>query len=135
MLVRVCRALGQAECGRLRRFRVKAIDSAKTQARRILRVEWAKGVQMPKSASSFVARLVIVGCSLAALACPRLVQAQAAEGARVQHEVFDDDLLTGDLERPFGARVFTGHLPPARTRLIRPRANFLPELYRSVEHL
>jgi hypothetical protein len=114
---------------------VKAIDCAKTQARRGLRVEWGKGVQMGKSTSVFVARLSLVGCSLAALACPRFSQAQTADRDRVQYEVFDDDLLNGDLESPFGGSVFAEHLPPARTRLIRPRADFLPELYQSVEHL
>lgn len=52
-----------------------------------------------------------------------------------QRVVFDDDLLNADLGAPFGARVFGTHLPPARTQLIRPRTNFVPELYKSVEHL
>lgn len=90
---------------------------------------------MRKFVSVFAARLVLFGASLAALASPRLCQAQAAHGDRVQNEVFDDDLLTADLGTPFGARVFGSHLPPARTQLIRPRTNFLPELYKSVEHL
>ena len=85
--------------------------------------------------TSFSVRLVLFGTSLAVLAWPRLGQAQAAHGERVQHEVFDDDLLSADLATPSGAVVFSGHLPPARTRLIRPRASFLPELYESVEHL
>ena len=90
---------------------------------------------MRKFASVFAARLVLFGSALAALASPRLGQAQAAHGDRIQNEVFDDDLLTADLGTPSGARVFGGHLPPARTQLIRPRTNFLPELYKSVEHL
>ena len=90
---------------------------------------------MQKTASVFAVRLLFIGSSLAALVCPRLGHAQAAHGERVQNEVFDDDLLTGDLGTPFGGRVFAAHLPPARTQLIRPRTNFLPELYQSVEHL
>ena len=81
------------------------------------------------------ARLLFFGTSLAVLASPRLGYAQPAHGDRVQHEVFDDDLLTGDLATLSGARVFSGHLPPARTQLIRPRTSFVPELYKSVEHL
>ena len=90
---------------------------------------------MRKFAPVFAARLVSFGSLLAAFASPRLCQAQAAHGDRVQNEVFDDDLLTADLGSPFGGRVFGSHLPPARTQLIRPRTNFLPELYKSVEHL
>ena len=90
---------------------------------------------MRKSASVFIARLLVLGSSLAALTSPRLGQAQAAHGDRVQNEVFDDDLLTADLGTPFGARVFAGRLPPARTQLIRPRTSFVPELYKSIEHL
>jgi len=90
---------------------------------------------MRKSASVFVTRLVLFGSSLATLASVRLSHAQAAHGDRVQHEVFDDDLLNADLGTPFGAQVFAGHLPPVRVQLIRPRPNFLPELYQSIEHL
>ncbi len=93
---------------------------------------------MRKSASFivFAARLLLLGSSpLAALAGPRVAHAQAAHTDRVQNEVFDDDLLTADLGAPFGAQVFPSHLPPARTLLIRPRTSFLPELYKSVEHL
>jgi hypothetical protein len=81
------------------------------------------------------ARLLLFGTSLAVLASPRLGHAQVVQGERVQHEVFDDDLLNADLGTPFGTSVFPGHVPPARTQLIRPRTNFLPELYKSIEHL
>jgi len=84
---------------------------------------------------SLSVRLLLVGSSLAMLASARVAAAQAAHVDRVQAEVFDDDLLNADLGAPFGARVFSGHLPPARTQLIRPRTNFVPELYESVEHL
>jgi hypothetical protein len=90
---------------------------------------------MQKSASVFIVRLVFFGCSLTMLACPRLSQAQAAQGDEVQHEVFDDDLLNADLGTPYGEWTFAGHLPSARTRLLRPRMTFVPELYQSVEHL
>lgn len=81
------------------------------------------------------ARWVLFGSSLAALASTRVAQAQSAHSDRIQNVVFDDDLLNGDLGAPFGDPVFSSHLPPARTQLIRPRTNFLPELYKSVEHL
>jgi hypothetical protein len=90
---------------------------------------------MRKSASVFIARSLVVGWSLAALTSPRLGQAQAAHGDKIQHEVFDDDLLTADLGSPHGGQVFAGRLPPARTQLIRPRTSFVPELYKSIEHL
>ena len=80
-------------------------------------------------------RLLLLGSSLLAFAAPRSAHAQAAHGDKIQNEVFDDDLLTADLGGPSGARVFPVHLPPPRTQLIRPRTNFLPELYKSVEHL
>ena len=89
---------------------------------------------MRKSAS-FSARSLFFCSWLAALAAPRLAHAQAAHADRVQNEVFEDDLLNADLGAPFGARVFPPHLPPARTLLIRARANFIPELYKSIEHL
>ncbi|MEI9954602.1 MAG: hypothetical protein WDO74_37940 [Pseudomonadota bacterium] len=90
---------------------------------------------MRKSTSFRATRWLLFGSLLTTLAATRVVHAQAARADRVQNEVFDDDLLTGDLGAPFGARVFPSHLPPARTQLIRPRTNFLPELYKSVEHL
>jgi hypothetical protein len=90
---------------------------------------------MRKSATVFIARLLFLGSLLPALACPRLVQAQPAAKDRIQNEVFDDDLLNADLGTPDGSPIFAGHLPSARTRLLRPRTNFLPELYQSVEHL
>ena len=129
MLVGVCRAAGQANGANVPRF-------AETQAGRVVRVEWAKGIQMRKAATFkvFAARLVLFGTCLAVLASPRLGHAQVAHGERVQHEVFDDDLLNADLGTPFGGYVPAGHLPPARTQLIRPRTNFLPELYKSIEH-
>jgi hypothetical protein len=49
--------------------------------------------------------------------------------------VFDDDLLAGDLATPFGNLVFAGHIRPAHVMLIRPRTSFVPELYKSVEHI
>ncbi|HYP75108.1 MAG TPA: hypothetical protein VER12_04100 [Polyangiaceae bacterium] len=83
----------------------------------------------------FVARLLFLASALAALGWTSIAHAQGAGGDRVQNEVFDDDLLQADLGAPFGARVFPSHLPPPRTLLIRPRTNFLPELYQSVEQL
>ncbi|HEY0469523.1 MAG TPA: hypothetical protein VGC79_35280 [Polyangiaceae bacterium] len=91
---------------------------------------------MRKSASLTVlaARWLLIGSSLAALSATRVAHAQPARD-RIQNVVFDDDLLNGDLSAPFGTPVFPSHLPPARIQLIRPRTNFLPELYKSVEHL
>jgi len=94
----------------------------------------AKGVQMRKSAS-FALRWVLVGSSLAAFSTTQVARAEPTHGDRNQNVVFDDDLLNGDFGAPFGAQVFPGHLPPARVQLIRPRTNFLPELYKSIEHL
>ena len=85
--------------------------------------------------ASISARSLFLWSSLAALASPRLAHAQAVRADRVQNEVFEDDLLNADLGTPFGAHVFPPHLPPARTLLIRPRTNFIPELYKSIEHL
>jgi len=88
-----------------------------------------------RKTASISQRLLFFGSSLAALITPCLAQAQAAHAERVQNEVFEDDLLNADLGTPFGAHVFPPHLPPARTLLIRPRTNFIPELYKSIEHL
>lgn len=88
-----------------------------------------------RKSTSFTARCALLGASIAALGATRVAHAQTSHGDREQHVIFDDDLLNGDLAAPFGARVFPAHLPPARVQLIRPRANFLPELYKSVEHL
>jgi hypothetical protein len=82
------------------------------------------------------ARWLLFCSSLAGtLASSRVAQAQTAQADRIQNVIFDDDLLHGDLGAPFGGPVFPSHLPPARTQLIRPRTNFLPELYKSVEHI
>jgi hypothetical protein len=93
-------------------------------------------MRKPTSFTMIAARCVLFGSSLAAaLTSTAVAQAQAAHTDRVQDVVFDDDLLNGDLGAPFGVQVFPSHLPPARTQLIHPRTNFLPELYESVEHL
>jgi hypothetical protein len=54
---------------------------------------------------------------------------------RDQHVVFDDDLLNADLTTPFGEPVFSRQLQPIRVLLIAPRTSFVPELYKSVEHI
>jgi hypothetical protein len=72
---------------------------------------------------------------VAALAAPATVHAQVTPDDQNQHYEFIDELLNVDLGRPFGDPLFSGHLPPARTLLIRPRTNFIPELYKSVEHI
>lgn len=84
---------------------------------------------------SLAARFLLVGASIVALGSARVARAQPAQGEKVQKVVFDDDLLNADLGGPFGTSVFPPHMPPARTLLIRPRTDFLPELYKSVEHL
>jgi hypothetical protein len=83
----------------------------------------------------FAAGWVVFGSSLAQLTWTRVAHAEAAHDDRIQNVVFDDDLLNSDLKAPWGDPVFPSHPPPARTQLIRPRTNFLPELYKSVEHL
>jgi hypothetical protein len=62
-------------------------------------------------------------------------RAAPARENRDQNLVFDDDLLSADLSTPFGDPVFSGHLRPGRVMLIRPRTSFVPELYKSVEHI
>jgi len=81
------------------------------------------------------ARWLLTVTSLAAVASPRLARAQSALLNRDQNVVFDDDLLNADVATPSGERVFSSHLPPARVQLIRPRTNFLPELYKSIEYI
>ncbi|HEX2669395.1 MAG TPA: hypothetical protein VHM25_00920 [Polyangiaceae bacterium] len=79
-------------------------------------------------------RWLFIGAALAALASTRTAGAQNVHQDRVQHEVFDDDLLNADLGAPFGVQVF----PRVRGRhvlLIRPRTSFVPELYKSIEHI
>ncbi len=44
-------------------------------------------------------------------------------------------MLDANLSTPFGDPPFAGHLPPARTLLIRPRTNFVAELYKSIEQI
>jgi len=94
-----------------------------------------------------VCRALLICAPLVALLHPGQSHAQPAPrtqgthrdtpaGAeRVQQVNFDDDLLNADLGTPYGAQVFGAHLPPVHTLLIRPRTHFLPELYKSVEHL
>ena len=62
--------------------------------------------------------------------------ARAARAARADQFVeFSDELLDADLPAPFGDPLFTGHRLRPRTLLIRPRTNFVPELYKSVEQI
>lgn len=49
--------------------------------------------------------------------------------------IFDDDLLDVALSTPFGDPLFAGHLPPARTLLIRPRTNFVAERYKAIAQI
>jgi len=73
--------------------------------------------------------------SLALLTLPTLASAQTARKAQNQQVIFDDDLLDANLSTPSGDPLFAGHLPPARTLLIRPRTNFVAELYKSIEQI
>jgi hypothetical protein len=93
----------------------------------------------------------VIGCALFVLLSHSAdARAQAAQSARTKHAavapepkpgqrdqlmIFDDDLLDADLATPFGDPVFSGHLRPGRVTLIRPRTSFVPELYKSVEHI
>jgi uncharacterized protein YcfL len=72
---------------------------------------------------------------LSLLLLPTVASAQTAHKEPNQQVVFDDDLLDADLSTPFGDPLFAAQLPPARTQLIRPRTNFVAELYRSVEQI
>ena len=72
---------------------------------------------------------------LSLLLLPTVADAQTAHKEQNQQVVFDDDLLDADLSTPFGDPLFAGHLPPARRQLIRPRTNFIAELYESVEQI
>jgi len=92
---------------------------------------------MRKSArfKPLAARFLLVGASLVTLTSTRIGHAQPPPVDRNQKVVFDDDLLNADLGGPSGVQVFPGHMRPPRTQLIRPRTHFLPELYKSVEHL
>jgi hypothetical protein len=82
----------------------------------------------------------LIGCAVFSL-LSSIGVAHAQSGQPAKHEdrnqnvVFDDDLLAADLVTPFGDPVFTGHLRPGRVTLIRPRTSFVPELYKSVEHI
>ena len=91
---------------------------------------------MRKSASftQLAARCLLVGSALTALTSTRMAHAQNKHEDRVQHEVFDDDLLNADLGAAYGVQVFP-RLRGSRVMLIRPRTNFLPELYKSIEHI
>ena len=79
-------------------------------------------------------RLSLIGSALGTLTLPRIAQAQGKHQERVQHEVFDDDLLNADLGTPYGVQVFP-RLRGPRVSLIRPRTSFVPELLKSVEHI
>lgn len=81
------------------------------------------------------AALVFCLCALPSVARARGHGAPAAREDQSQFVSFEDDPLDANLSTPFGDPLFTGHLPPARTLLIRPRTNFVPELYKSVENL
>ena len=72
---------------------------------------------------------------LALLTLPTIASAQSARKEQDQQVIFDDDLLDAALSTPFGDPLFAGHLPPARTLLIRPRTNFVAELYKSIEQI
>ncbi len=83
---------------------------------------------------AFAAVLLIAGRASAQSRTARA--ARAARAARTDQFVeFSDELLDADLPAPFGDPLFTGHRLRPRTLLIRPRTNFVPELYKSVEQI
>jgi hypothetical protein len=65
---------------------------------------------------------------------PAVALAEAPPRAEVRTEVFDDELVSGDLLRPDGAMVHGGRRGARRT-LIRAREHFVPEMMASVEDL
>ncbi|HEY5375749.1 MAG TPA: hypothetical protein VIK01_18850 [Polyangiaceae bacterium] len=72
---------------------------------------------------------------LTLLTLPTVASAQRVREEQNQQVIFDDDLLDAALSTPFGDPLFAGHLPPARTLLIRSRTNFVAELYKSIEQI
>ena len=92
-------------------------------------------MQKNRSISSYLARVLLAGAALFMLAQPREAHAQTKHSEHEQHVAFDDDLLNANLEGPLGGPIFAPHLRPPRATLIRPRTNFVPELYKSVENI
>ena len=89
----------------------------------------------PKRLTSIASLGMFALISQASVAQAQSAHSQTLREDRDQHMVFDDDLLNANLVAPFGDPVFGKHLPPARVMLIRPRASFVPELYKSVEQI
>ena len=83
--------------------------------------------------TTLTARLLLASASLTTLGSPRAAHAQPVQ--QVQKVVFDDDLLNADLGGPTDTPIISGHMRPPRAQLIRPRTHFLPELFKSIEHL
>lgn len=84
--------------------------------------------------------LIVCGAFAAMLLipAPASAQSQTAHAASTRGEQFmefSDELLDADLKAPFGDPLFTGHRLRPRTLLIRPRTNFVPELYESIEQI
>lgn len=69
--------------------------------------------------------------SMFALAAPSHAQRKADDG--YIYEFTDDDLI-GDTLGTTGAQIKV-RPPAARVTLIRPRASFVPEMLKSVEHM
>ena len=85
--------------------------------------------------TTLTARLLLASASLTTFGSPRAAHAQPVHIEQVQKVVFDDDLLNADLGGPTDTPIISGHMRPPRAQLIRPRTHFLPELFKSIEHL
>lgn len=65
---------------------------------------------------------------------PAVALAEAPGRTEVRTEIFDDELVSGDLLGPVETLVGAGRRGPRRT-LIRAREHFVPEMMASVEDL
>jgi hypothetical protein len=72
-----------------------------------------------------------------ALSLPGIARAQIEREATTKdgnYYQFKDDLLHTMTDGPIGAQIRV-RPKPYNTTLLRPRAHFIPEMYKSVEHL
>jgi hypothetical protein len=72
-----------------------------------------------------------------ALSLPGIAAAQVEREMKTSagdHYEFKDDLLHTMIDGPIGAQIRVP-IKPYRVQLIRPRTHFVPEMFKSVEHL
>jgi hypothetical protein len=82
-------------------------------------------------------RLQLVALSVAIVTLAGAASADVKRSQRTKdgdfHE-FGDDLLNSDVAFPRGGSIVV-RPPPMRSLLIRPRANFVPEMLKSIENI